>query len=77
MKTAYTIFAAALVTSAAFATTASAAEGEYYQGTGGTARAAGVDFVTTQSIGPVSPRLTTETDMIDSGDYYEGVSRHR
>ena len=80
MKTTNTIFTVAFIAAAALGTAASAAEGEYYPGAGGATGAAhmpGVDLFTTQGINPVLPRPMTDSRTIDSGDYYEGVSRNR
>ncbi|MDY6962948.1 MAG: hypothetical protein SV862_13725 [Pseudomonadota bacterium] len=77
MKTTYTILAAALMASAAFATAASAAEGEYYSGAGAAAHAPGVDLVTTHSTNAFLPRAMTGSETIDSGDYFAGSDRHR
>ncbi|CAD7052189.1 hypothetical protein RHAB21_04411 [Pseudorhizobium halotolerans] len=80
MKIKNTIFAVAFIAAAALGTAASAAEGEYYPGAGGSTGAAhtpGVDFFRTQGINPVLPRPMTDSRTIDSGDYYEGVVRNR
>lgn len=80
MKTTNTIFTVAFIAAAALGTAASAAEGEYYPGAGGSTGAAhmpGVDLFTTQGINPVLPRPMTDSRTIDSGDYYEGVARNR
>nr|CAD6606320.1 hypothetical protein RTCK_01829 [Rhizobium sp. TCK] len=80
MKTTNTTLAVAFIATAAIGTAASAAEGEYYPGAGGSTGAAhmpGVDLFTTQGINPVLPRPMTDRRTIDSGDYYEGVDRNR
>ena len=80
MRTTKTIFAAAFIAAAALGTAASAAEGEYYPGAGGSTGAAhilGVDLLTTQGITKVLPRPMTDNHTIDSGDYYRDVHRNR
>ncbi|CAD7054222.1 hypothetical protein REJC140_02117 [Pseudorhizobium endolithicum] len=80
MKTTNAIIAAAFIAAAALGTVASAAEGNYYPGAGGSTGAIhgpGIDRFTTQGINPVSPRPMRDNHTIDSGDYYQGVDRNR
>jgi hypothetical protein len=80
MKTTNTILAAAFIAAAALGTAASAAEGDYYFGAGGSSRAIqapGIDLFTTQGVNAALPRVMTDSRSIDSGDYYEFVSRNR